>query len=606
MDTVTSPDTIPRAVVRYSYQISVGNTLQSDGYQGNDGYMVTDAYNFFSDSVVNNYLIITNPLSVAGFYQIGGVSIDHHSLTLNIPDEVGELPFTAFNDGYYQILNVTDFRSGLQNGYFTFEHMALPGIPYRLRQGLYELDYYTYLSIPFELNTSDMYIGSNFKGTHHLRGSIDELQILNTKLTDTRIGETSATTQRTVTKEFNSIKESKADVTTLVLAHFDTLPPTNEADIYRFADSNIIQSGEVINDNFVQSIALVNDPLIIDNNGILNTKTEGTIEFWVNPLFDANNDPNYRFYFDAFGAVTENLTSINNTTIQLIGVASQILSVKLQIVSLDTDFFAGGQLANNGQTLLLHKSLPNQNTNVVVTYLPNGLIGDRISIYKDPSGYINFNIQANNIDYQVRAAVFWARNTWHRIKASYSINGGMMQDQIHLFLDGYERGDVLYGSGLLFGQGMVWGSSFSGPNQNRYNIRFKDNINQFSIGADFNNGNSAYCLIDNFRISDIMRPIYQPFGEPLDPNYSSNLNMVFPITKDLNTTLLLNFDTLVTKNTDFAILNDRFTGLSNFSVTVFNSLDILGNDSTSTVKQVLESLLRSFKPANSQIYIKYS
>lgn len=594
----TDADSIQQPIVRYSYQVSVGNTLSSDGYQAADGYVVTDVNNFFSSNVVDNYLSITSPFNVVGFYKITDVSADHHSLSL-ISTEAFPLPLTAFSDGYYQILHTTDFRSGLQNGYFTFEHADMPGDPYLLTGGWYELDYYTYLQIPFDLTRSNIYFGSDFVGLHQLYGSMDESQILNVKLTDTRIGETAPNTQRTITKEFNSVKASKPDINSLVLTHFDTLPPTNQANVYRTAERNIMQAGNVINDNFTQSIVFTGKPLIMDNDGILDTRKAGTIEFWINPIFDTANDPNFRFYFDAFGAVTEELVSINNTTIQLRGTASQILGVKTKIHSQDVDFFAGGELTNSGTILNLHRALPNQNTTVLVTYLPLGLQGDRISLYKDTVGYFNFNIRADNTDYNVRVPIFWARNTWHRVKATYTVNNKAL-DELHLFLDGYEYNDVLYGNGLLFGQGLVYGSTFAGPAVTTHDIRFKDAINQITIGADYIGGNAAYCLMDNLRVSNISRPLYQPFGEPLDPNYSSNLDMVFPITEDLNTTLLLNFDTLVTKNTDFAILNSSNT--DQFSVNILNSFGILESDK---VKSVLEELIKSFKPATSTAIIRY-
>ena len=597
-----SPDTIPQPVIRYSYQVGVGSNLSSDGYILSTGLTVNDGYNFFSSSVVGNDLIIHQPVSVAGFYKIGAVSNDHMSLDL-ITGDVSPLPLSAFTDGYYEILNTTDFRSGLQNGYFTFEYMAQPGEPYRLTAGMYEIEYYTYLGIPFDLQSVDMYMGSDFEGNNQLHGSIDELQILNIKLTDTRVGETAASSQRTITKEFNSVKASKADTTSLVLTHFDELPFTNETDIYLFADKNIIQAGEVINDNFSQSICLIDSPLVIDNDGILDTKKEGTIEFWMNPVFDTSNDPNYRFYVDAYGAVAETLVSTNSTTVELSGTASEILQVKMQNDGLNIDYFAGGSLTDGGATLNLHKALPNQNTNVIVTYIPKGLKGDRISLYKDPSGYMNFNIRANELDYQVRAPILWARNTWHRVKATYKINSGALLDEIHLFLDGYEHGNILFGSDLLFGQGVVYGSSFAGPNTIKHNIKFADPINRIQVGSDFNAGSSAHCLIDNFRISNIARPLYQPFGEPLDPNYSSNLDMVYPITEDLYTTLLLNFDTLLSKNTDFVTLNSRTSGLADFSVNVLDSFGIINNNTR--VKEVLEALIKSFKPANSRAFINY-
>lgn len=594
--------TTPKPIIRYSYQVGIGNKLFSDGYTVGKGWEVSDNANFFSDDVVDDYLLIHSPSSAAGYYKITDVSSNHKSLTIiSLLDETA-LP--AFTDGYYEILDTTTFRSGLQNGFFSFEHAYLPGEIFVLSQGWYELDYYTYLQAPMNIGTNYMHIGTDFNGKNQLYGSLDALQILNTKLTDTRIGETAAKTQRTITKEFNKLKASKPDISSLVLTDFERLPPVNFADVYRSAERDIFQSGIVINDNFKRSICLTERPLIIDNNGILDTKKEATIEFWINPIFDTHNDSNYRFYFDGYGAVTESLISTNSTTIDLKGKADQVLSIKIADSPAEINYFAGGQIAGSGKQLILHKSLPNQNTAVNVTYIPNGLVGDRISLFKDPSGYLNFNITANSIDYQVRVPAFWSRNTWHRVKASYKINSGSKLDEMHLILDGYERGNVVFGTNLLFGQGLVFGSSFAGPTNLKHDIKFKDPINRLVIGADFESNNKSYALFDNIRISNIARPLYQPFGEPIDPNYSSNLSAVQPITEDLYTTLLINFDTLVTKNNDFAMLFDKRSGQSDFSLTILDTLGILSN--SNRTKEVLEALIKSFKPANSRSYIKYA
>jgi hypothetical protein len=40
---------------------------------------------------------------------------------------------------------------------------------------------------------------------------------------------------------------------------------------------------------------------------------------------------------------------------------------------------------------------------------------------------------------------------------------------------------------------------------------------------------------DNLRISNLARPVFKPFGESIDVNYNSNLDVVFPVTDDLYT-----------------------------------------------------------------------
>ncbi len=579
-------------VIRYSYQTVVGNTLTGSGN------IVSDQNTFFSSQTIGNYLIITFPFINAGQYQITDVSPDYKSITI-FPSLVAPI----VSGGMYEVLTVSTYRSGLQNGFFTLENASTPGEPYNLVQGMYEFKYYTYLSAP--INTGDLYahVGTDFTGKNIFNGTIDELMIVSEKLTDVRIGEMALANQETITKDFNSLKALKSTESTLMLLHFDTFPFVNDSLIYTTASNQFIQSSVSVNDNFGKSIVITDTPIIIDNTGILTSKQEGTIEFWVNPLYDTGNDPNYRYYFDASAIVSEKIISINNATVKVSGKASKILNVKLQIGSQNIDYFAGGTISSDAQTLYLNRALPNQQTPVVVNYIPTGTNGDRISIYKDPFGYINFNIFASGVSYVIRTPIYWVKGTWHRLKASFIVNSGLGIDKMRFFVDGYERGNVLFGNGLLFGQNQVFGSSFTGQNVMEASIVFKDSINELFIGSDFSRANGAYAIIDNLRISNISKPLFMPFGESLDVNYSSNTNIILPVTPDLYTTLLLDFNTLVTKNTNFATLKNSMTGLSDFTINVFDSFDILADNAV--VKQVLEELINVLKPANSQVYINY-
>src|ERR1019366_120164 len=98
------------------------------------------------------------------------------------------------------------------------------------------------------------------------------------------------------------------------------------------------------------------------------------------------------------------------------------------------------------------------------------------------------------------------------------------------------------------------------------------------IGTDYSKNNPIFSLIDNFRISNVSRPIYAPYGEPLDVNYSSNLSTVFPVTTDLYTTYLLDFNEAFNKVTNFALLNNRNIGLFDFSVNIIDGFDIVSSN----------------------------
>lgn len=670
-------------VVRYSYQISTGYGLKDDGYG-----IVRDDNNMFSVLDIDNYLVIHSPMSVAGFYIITGVSDDKKSLTIQSTNQSTQLPLPAFTNGVYQVLNVSAYRSGLQNGFFTLEAGVLPSQAYFMHSGFYELDYASYDRIKLHMGNTRMHFGSDFNGLRQANAAIDQIKIYSTMLTDTRIGETIPRTQRSITKDFNSLKPLRKDSNTLVLAEFDTFPFTNEADFYsnKSAEKHHFQSAVVVNENFGNSIVILDKPIHVSNEGILDTRKNGSIEFWVNHIYDTANDPQNRFYFDAFGAVVEEAVSTTSTSVKIKAPASQILSVKLKNGNRNDDYFLGGKLEIdtqnaiqevltsvgmgsvvvthpilqvvtvkivgdktekdyfdggtigtdrktiflsqtlpqsslplivtyqstenknvhfNTQVIRLNKQLPSHKSTVIVNYIPKGLQGDRISIYKDTFGYINFGISASGTDFLIRAPVRWAQNTWHRVKASYKINSGTNSDEIRLFLDGYEYNNVLYGTGLIFGKSpIVFGSSFPGDGYTiTGNIQFKDPINDLYIGSQYTQESPLFALLDNFRISNISRPIYKPFGESIDVNWSANLNTVFPVTKDLYTTYLMEYDALIEKNTDFAILRNRNNGLFDFTVNIFDSFGIVS--SSAKVQEILERLIKVLKPANSRVFIQY-
>jgi hypothetical protein len=671
-------------VVRYSYHITGGYNLMADGYDN----MVTDGYNLFSSLDVGNYLIIHSPASVAGYYTINGISADRHSLFIQSTLASETVPLPVFTGGIYQVLDTTAYRSGLQNGYFTLEVGDLPGQAYFLDQGFYEVEYATYASIKFDPINTDMFIGTNFHGGGLANSVMDQFTLYSIMLTDTRIGETVAANKHSITKDFNSLKAPQPDANTLALITFDSFPFSNSASLYAATnnDHEHFQSDWAVNDSFSQSVVILKKPIIISNAGILDTRKQGTIEFWMSPIFDTANDPNDRYYFDAYGALVEEVTSVNNVSVKVSTPVSKVLTVTLaagdpkidyfaggkievdalnplqedvisvsnssaivsqpilQVVSVkivgdltNTDYFVGGSIGsdmktvyfgtslpqpnlpvlvtytstiNNNITLAtqvirLNKKLPAENSKVIVTYIPNGLQGDRLSIFKDVYGYMNFRIHASGSDFVVRGPTRWAKNTWHRVRAQYKINGGLGNDEMRLFLDGYQYTDVLFGEGLTFGKfPMVYGSVSVGDGYGLVaSISFKDPINDLFIGSDYRKNGPAFTLLDNFRISNVSRAIFAPYGEPLDPSWSSNLSIVFPVTKDLYTTYLMDFDRLNALTTNFATLVDREVGSFDFTLNIFDSFGIVS--SSSLVKQILENLINILKPATSRVFIKY-
>jgi len=394
---------------------------------------------------------------------------------------------------------------------------------YPLPQGRYEFDYAAWLEIPF-INVEDhkIFIGSDFTERNQARAVIDEFRTLSRSISDVRVGETSTINEKSFTADFVALRPFEPDSETLSLIHFDESPFVNDAAFFTLSNKEFLQSGRSINNNFTQSIVINEKPYIVENTGNLSTRSEGSIEFWVSPKYDTFNDPVTRYYFDAAAAVTETVTSLTAGALKLTGRASEIISVRL---ATDTDqtginYFVNGSLSTDRQNITLGLSLPSTQTPVVVTYVPSGFSGDRISIFKNETGFLTFNVTANGQDFQVRQPIFWQRDTWHRVFVSFKFNRRDNRDEMRMFVDGRESGTIRFGQGFLFGQGFVFGQGTYNRNVTRLiaNIDFKDIINQFYIGSSFRGSNLAAARFDNLKISNIARPPLICSGIPVDEN----------------------------------------------------------------------------------------
>jgi hypothetical protein len=583
-------------VIRFAYQTQAGNSLEGDG-----SVVVEDQNGFFPDSDVGNLIEITDPPVVAGIYEIDS-KIDNRTVRLT------PAPGVAFSNGRYGVYNISIGRSGFQNGWFYLETAGFTNTPYTIPSGYYEFDYAAYLEVPFDPITQRAYIGTDMTTTKPSKAVIDEFRILNLQLTDTRIGESIGLSEESVTTSYNALRPFTKNVDTLVLLHFEELPPENDTDFYKFAVRSYVQSGKSVNDRFGHSIVIREKGLVFENKNRLTTDSEGTIEFWASPRFDTYNDPVPRVYFDAASAETEDITSLTKGTVKISGRASRVLSVRLATDTTNTgvNYFEGGTLSTDFQTINLGQSLPFQQTPVKVVYVPTSLRGDRLTIYKDSEGFITFNVRANNgQDIEVRQPVFWPRDTWHRVRASYKFNTVNNLDEIRLFVDGEERGMVLFGSGLLFGEGFVFGQNTVGVSDQVLvtDINFIDPITQFSIGMDYTGNFGAEARMDNVKLSNRSITPWIVGGQAKDVYFNTNPAVIFPAIEDVYTTFLMNFDQLVTKTTDFSTLRDPAFGVFNFTLNIIDSFDIVLGDAR--VKQILEAMIEALKPAVSKAEINY-
>lgn len=584
------------ALIRYSYQTSSGTDLSGTGTN-----VVTSLLSGFLDSEVGSKLVISAPLLVAGTYTITS-RIDPYSVT------VSPTPAGAFSSGDYAVFNTSLGRSGFQNGFFTFEMVGSVNAPFNLNQGYFQLDYKTYLEIPMDpVNDLIGYIGSDYHGKNQAKAIIDEFRILNKQLTDVRIGEDVDENQDYITTDFASIVPFEKNINTLMLLHFNSFLLLNDSDYYVSYNKEYLQSANSVNSRFGNCLVIRDNPLVFDNDGKFSTSSEGTIEFWVSPKYDTYNDPMTRFYFDASAANIEYVVSTDRTTITVSSRVSSIYAVRLANDSgnIGINYAAGATLLSDFKTIKLKIPLPFQQIPVKVDYVASGLKGDRISIYKDSLGGLNFLVTASGKDYNVSIPIFWERDSWHRIRATYKFNRLDNKDEIRLFVDGEEKGIIKFGQGLIFGTGLVFGQAAAGPGTAQLisDINFLDPINTFYVGSNYLLAQTAAARIDNLKLSNKVLPLYNIAGQFKDVNYNSNLNVVYPSIPDLYTTFLMDFDTLFRKIEDFSILRDEAFGIFNFTLNIIDSFGIVLTNAE--LKQILEEFIMALKPAQSKVKINY-
>jgi hypothetical protein len=149
----------------------------------------------------------------------------------------------------------------------------------------------------------------------------------------------------------------------------------------------------------------------------------------------------------------------------------------------------------------------------------------------------------------------------------------------------------------------VFGQSWSGPSSISGDFHFRDSINLIHLGSDFREVNIAQARMDNLRISNIAKSFWTVANQKKDLNYSSNIKNVLPVIEDLYTTYLLNFDSVVFENKDMTIVRDEINGIFNFALNIIDSFGILAGNAK--IKDILESLIKLFKPSESKVKINY-
>lgn len=500
---------------------------------------------------------------------------------------------------YAQILNY-------YNGNFRLVIFGSGGLPFNLEPTFYLIEYPTPLTIQLDTK-GKLCIGTDINGNSALHGTIDEIHILNEMLMDIRPGEEPGSEQKSITRYYLEPTSATSTPQTLLLLQFDK-NKLNSADTYKTYNREFITNSRSVNSLFGDCVVLTGErPMVLSNDDGIIRQDKGTIEFWVSPSIDTYDDMDRRrYYVDITSMQSSQVTSLTKNTIKLINRARGINSIRLLGDSgSGIDYAVGCRLGLDGKTIILREQLPNQETDVTVSYTPIDSVGDRISLYKDGYGYINYEIRSSTSTSLISYPIGWSRNSWHRVMATYNVNNQDNKDRMRLWVDGVEGGVIAWGTpGLQYGIGITYGSSgVLGSNFLTTNIDLMDTLSTITIGDNYDGTGNAMARMDNIRFSFTDRQTPVVAGKSLDLNYQSNLEMASPVIEDPLTTAVFDFDKNAVETEYLSNLLSRSTYLFNFDVNVIDSLDVIMNSDMASA--LIESLINRIKPAHTRAYVSF-
>jgi len=497
--------------------------------------------------------------------------------------------------------------SGYENGVFTLVIYGSGGTSFTLESCHYLLDYPVDLNIPMQ-GKGQLNIGGSNDGAGQLDGIMDQVVFLNEMLGDVRAGEDAGST-RTITEDYNSpVPLTQTPQTLMLLDMNDEIK--NSKVTYKTFDENFLTSSRSVNDDFGDSVVFLgDDSLLIDNGAAVFKNDSGTIEFWISPIIETKYDLEIdRYYVDITSIRVEQVVSSTAISLILPTRAKSIVSIRqLDDSGSGVDYFGDdGKLFVDGQTIILGTRLPSSKIRLEVQYIPIDLNGDRVSIFKDTSGNLNFSIRADGQEYLIHYPIRWNRDSWHRIMATWTTNSILGDDKMRLFVDGVEGGTILWGTpGLVYGTGLIWGSAAvgtAGSNALVSNIDLEDTFAELHIGNSFDKNNPSRAKMDNFRVSDIQREPSIIGLTAADLNYNSNLGSVVPVVSDNYTTLLLDFDRNAEETEFLSNLLSKHTPLFNFDVNIDDSF---GRMTDSRSKELMTNVIGRMKPAHTDVLVNF-
>lgn len=584
----------------FNYGITGGNTVTINGTTYSGAVTETVTFTESESLVTSQYWKYIDSISVS----VVPLDISEAAGAIEIKENI---PITlSENNGDYA--EVAEYS----NGVFRLEIYGSGGMPYILGGCRYEIDYPAYLRIRIDAVPDSFYIGSDYAGNYNFEGIIDEFRILDYMSVDTRPGEElTSTITRSITTDYNSSQAFTSNANTLLLLHFDDT--VEDKSVFRDRFDSGFEVADSVNSNFGTALKISeNRPFIISNDASVFNPNEGTIEFWLSPLDDSREDPNFHYYIDMSAVVEETVTSITALNVVATRKIREVESVRLttDIYNTGTNYYTGGSVSNvDGKTITLGIPLPKQTISVKITYVPLSNQGDRVSIFRDEFGRVNFFVKASGVEHLISVPISWDQNTWHRIMAMWKMNSTDNQDRLRLFVDGTERGTIKYGTGLIYGTGILYGQAEIRSGVNRFlvdNIDMTDTFSRIFVGTDVYGVNGARSLIDNLRFSKIQRlqSIKTVLGENTDLSYTSNSTLALPVVTDLNTTALYNFDKVSINIENLTTLIDAERGIFRFNVTVIDSFNKITN--STSLKALLEELIDVIKPAHTEAIVEYA
>jgi hypothetical protein len=356
---------------------------------------------------------------------------------------------------------------------------------------------------------------------------------------------------------------------------------------------------ESVNALFGESV-IVERPLVFSNASELVGPKEGTIEFFISPMFDTwESHGRKRQILDITNKQETELTSTTSSQVILPFRVRSVEKVYLFGDPEKENVLGGFALQRDMRTISLGNALPRQRTNVVVQYTPSSSSGDRMEIWIDGYTTLNFAVTAGDKSMQVAREINWKRNTWHRIMCTWDIGNPETNDRIRMFVDGTEENVVTWGSGLVWGDGTVWGQGSTSSEPILGDLPPFEVFGQAVFGADFSGDFSYPFRLDNCRFSAAVREPITVGAREYDLVWNDNTDAIAPVINDALTKGLYDFDVEERKTTSISNLLLRDSPLYSIGIEIDDGFSKLSNE---RVREALLNIYQRTKPAHMRLY----